>query len=537
MAEERTLKEYAIPSPNESYDAMVYPTVEDNFEIEPALIELVQENQFFGSPTEDPNLHISIFLRLSGTVNANQEVVRLHYFPFSLRGRASAWFNSLKLGSITSWQQMRQTFLAQFFPHSKIVHLRKQIIQFTQKDGESLYNAWERFKEMLRLCPHHGLENWLIIHTFYNGLLYPTKIYVDAAAGGALMNKTYTEAYALIEDMAQNHYQWTYGRDTTNVAPSPSQKEVGMYKNSSLDHLAAKVDALTQKFDKINTSAVTHPPVSPLCEVCGVFGHIGIDCQLGSVVRSPEQVNYAQYNQGFKNNQIFFQTPQNLFGQETTPLSYANNQIVPQKSSLELFLENFLINQSEQLQEFKNQTEFLKDSLAKHTLNVDSIVTHSKMIETQTSQVPQQLATPSQTSEVLLSQTETNPKDHIRAIIFRDGNQLEDPVVKIKNNEREIGSDKPQSEKAIGENDKPFVSPSHEPKIPLTQEFAKSKLDEQFRNFIEILPNKLPPKLKDPERFSIPCVIGYKTFEKAMCDLGEHVSLLPLSLSERLGIG
>jgi hypothetical protein len=157
---------------------------------------------------------------------------------------------------------------------------------------------------MLRLCPHHGLEKWLIIHTFYNGLLYTTKIYVDAAAGEALMKKTYTTSYALIEDMTQNHYQWTSERAIT--ASSPSKKEVGMYEISSLDHLAAKVDALTQKFDKINTSAVTPAPVSPPCEVCGVFGHIGIDCQLGSIVRSPEQVNYAQNNQGFRNNQIFF---------------------------------------------------------------------------------------------------------------------------------------------------------------------------------------------------------------------------------------
>jgi len=60
---------------------------------------------------------------------------------------------------------------------------------------------------MLRICPHHGLEKWLIIHTFYNGLLYTTKMNVDVAAGRDLMNKTYTAAYALIEDMAQNHYK------------------------------------------------------------------------------------------------------------------------------------------------------------------------------------------------------------------------------------------------------------------------------------------------------------------------------------------
>ena len=101
----------------------------------------------------------------------------------------------------------------------------------------------------------------------------------------------------------------------------------------------------------------------------------------------------------------------------------------------------------------------------------------------------------------------------------------------------EIRSDEPQSEKAIGENDKPLTPPPHEPKIPLTQGFAKSKLDEQFRNFIKILPNKLPPKLKNPERFSIHCVIGSETIGRAMCDFGDSVSLMPLSLHERLGIG
>ena len=128
---------------------------------------------------------------------------------------------------------------------------------------------------------------------------------------------------------------------------------------------------------------------------------------------------------------------------------------------------------------------------------VDSIATHNKMLETQISQVAQQVAISSQTPGVFPSQTETNPKYHISAITLRDDTQLKDPVEK---NEGEIESDEPQSEKAIGENEKPFVSPPHEPKNPLTQEFAK--LDEQFRNIIETLPNKLPPKLTDPESFS-----------------------------------
>jgi len=72
MAEERTLKEYATPFTEEPHAIILYPTVEgNNFEIKPGLIYLVQQNQFFGSPTEDLNLHVSNFLKLSGTLKAN----------------------------------------------------------------------------------------------------------------------------------------------------------------------------------------------------------------------------------------------------------------------------------------------------------------------------------------------------------------------------------------------------------------------------------------------------------------------------------
>jgi hypothetical protein len=52
-----------------------------------------------------------------------------------------------------------------------------------------------------------------------------------------------------------------------------------------------------------------------------------------------------------------------------------------------------------------------------------------------------------------------------------------------------------------------------------------------------IIQNKLPPKLKDPGSFSIPCVIGSETIKKVMCDFGASVSLMSLSLYERMGIG
>jgi len=99
--------------------------------------------------------------------------------------------------------------------------------------------------------------------------------------------------------MAQNHYQWTSERVIVVLAPPASKKEAGMYEVSTLDHLSAKVDTLFQKFDKSSVSVVTPAPVSPPCEVRGMFGNTDVECQLGSAVESP------QYNQGMRPNQFF----------------------------------------------------------------------------------------------------------------------------------------------------------------------------------------------------------------------------------------
>ncbi|RTK55130.1 hypothetical protein DRJ73_15255, partial [Enterococcus faecalis] len=47
---------------------------------------------------------------------------------------------------------------------------------------------------------------------------------------------------------------------------------------------------------------------------------------------------------------------------------------------------------------------------------------------------------------------------------------------------------------------------------------------------------RLPQKRQDPGKFSIPCTIGTMTFEKALCDLGSGINLMPLSVMEKLGI-
>ncbi|XP_061363427.1 uncharacterized protein LOC133307025 [Gastrolobium bilobum] len=51
-----------------------------------------------------------------------------------------------------------------------------------------------------------------------------------------------------------------------------------------------------------------------------------------------------------------------------------------------------------------------------------------------------------------------------------------------------------------------------------------------------IIQKKLPPKLKDPGRFSIPCNIGNMEVKNVLCDLGASINVMPLFMMKKLGI-
>jgi len=130
----------------------------------------------------------------------------------------------------------------QILPANKTASLRNQITSFTQREEETLYEVSERFKDLLRLCPHHGLQKWMVVQTFYNRVTQPVRSMIDAAAGGTLMSKTEEEAYNLIEEMALNNYQWSNER-------GQPKRVGGKYEIDALTLRTAKMDVMTQKLD------------------------------------------------------------------------------------------------------------------------------------------------------------------------------------------------------------------------------------------------------------------------------------------------
>ncbi|KAF7823691.1 uncharacterized protein G2W53_021835 [Senna tora] len=142
------------------------PAIEANhFEINLNIIQSLQSHvQFGGFPTEDPIAHILNFLEVCDTFKQNgvsEDAVKLWLFPLSLRDRAKWWLNSLPAGSITTWEDLANKFLAKYVPLGKTVKLQNDIMSFCQYDYENLYEAWERFNDLFQRCPHHGFPKWL----------------------------------------------------------------------------------------------------------------------------------------------------------------------------------------------------------------------------------------------------------------------------------------------------------------------------------------------------------------------------------------
>jgi hypothetical protein len=179
---------------------------DDNFELKPTLINMVQQSPFCGKASEDANAHLQHFVEICSTFTiqgVTQDAVHLHLFPFSLLGKAEQWFYSNKK-AVSTWEKCSNAFLTKFFLLGKTNALQNKISTFQQLMDETIAEAWERLHDYISACPHHDMEEWFIIQTFYHGLIHTTYEHIDAATGGSFFALSIEEAHKLIEKMASN---------------------------------------------------------------------------------------------------------------------------------------------------------------------------------------------------------------------------------------------------------------------------------------------------------------------------------------------
>ncbi|KAL5573431.1 hypothetical protein UlMin_023028 [Ulmus minor] len=362
--------------------------------------------------------------------------------------------------------------------------------------------------------------------TFYNGLLPPTRLMLDPSTGGALLNKSYAEAYDLIESIAANSYQWPTSRINS------MKKVAGILELGDVSALTAQIASLTN---------MQHPNFS-------------WSNQTGQSSNNPNRpINpNASAPPGFQQQQG--QRPQ------------IPTQSAPQErgDSLESMMRAFMN---------KTETHIQNQGVALRNL------------ENQVGQLATALS--SRPSGALPSNTESpqrDGKEHAKAITLRSGNTVEVPeaskrtqkesdlvqeevITEQVKNQQENKEVKNSAEKSDA--DVPVVPQQihqqRRPPPPFPQRFQKQQQDKKFQKFLDVLkqlhlnipfvealeqmPNyvkfmkdmlmkkrrfgefetvaltrecsaalqsKLPPKLQDPGSFTIPCSIGGQYCGKAL---------------------
>ena len=385
-------------------------------------------------------MHLTNFLEVCDTIKYNgvtEEALRLRLFPLSLGDRAKHWLTSQPPDSITTWNDLVQKFLTKFFPPSKIAQLVQEINTFGQLEGENLAEAWDRFHELLRKCPHHRLTRWMQVHTFYNGLRNATRTMIDASAGGALMKKTTDQAYEILEDAATNTNQWPRERATpVNM--------VGGTDNAVLNNLVNHVAQLTKQLNRQQgTTNAIQTNLWELCEFCG-GQHSSVECQSGnptveqaqyvsrfnqnqSQQQGPYGGNYYQnqnQGQGRRNNQNHNSQNNQGYGWRNNQNNMPSNQANETPSEKKLDLEQALAQMLTSHSAFMNET---KANMQQQATQLNNQAAQLRSLEAQMGKMAN-LLTERQPGS-LLSNSEVNPRregnEHVKAVTLRSGRELE----------------------------------------------------------------------------------------------------------------
>ncbi|GKB56365.1 retrovirus-related pol polyprotein from transposon TNT 1-94 [Tanacetum coccineum] len=180
-----SLIESNIPEFDHNFD------IEEQSEEEGQFLKELRDNTFSGSEYEDANEHIKKVLEIVDLFHipkVTQDQIMLRAFPVSLTGAASRWLRNQPSGSITTWEVLKTKFLNKYYPPARTAKKMKEINNFQQEPDESLFRAWERFKELLMKCPQHYLTDMQEVILFYNRLDVPTRQILDSK--GAIPSKT-----------------------------------------------------------------------------------------------------------------------------------------------------------------------------------------------------------------------------------------------------------------------------------------------------------------------------------------------------------
>ncbi|GKA47030.1 reverse transcriptase domain-containing protein [Tanacetum coccineum] len=445
--------------------------------------------------------------------------IKLLLFPFSLDGEARDWLDKEPPRSILTWDDLVAKFINQFFPPSKTTYLRNKITNFFQEPNETFNEAWERFKGLLRQCPHHGFSELHQLDTFYNSLNSNDQDALDSAAGGNFLDKMPQEGLAIIESKSKVRYSRSRANDSRVSTDAPLSNSSPSNNSFDMQQIAASLEdkmtiKMKQMMNEMKALVVTTPaPIKAVEEVSvGNFLQRNQPSNLASQMKPPgfnqpnvqnnqnryqgtnsnfNQNRGTNFNQNRQNNQgAVYQAPpyqpptnQPLVNQALPPVSqiqgvsktdfesYAKANDA-NMNNLQMKLDNFQRNQND-FQRVYNDSQKKQDDFQKMML--------SFMQSYHTNQAS--------SSSTLPSNTIPNPRNEAKAITTRSGVSYDGPPIPPPVVEKES--------EATKDTELPSTEDIQPP--PLVQEQTKDKEPIEEPSFVA---NKAKPNLPYPSRLN-----------------------------------
>nr|GEZ86593.1 reverse transcriptase domain-containing protein [Tanacetum cinerariifolium] len=194
-------------------------------------------------------------------------------------------------------------------PHDHIRCLRNEISNFEQKFSESFHEACDRYKDLLRACPHHGFTKLHQLNTFYNALNHTDQDSLNAAAGGNLLERSTQEVLTIIE----NKSKVRNSRSKSIVSQVKACDTNSSFEIAKLTHAVnEQTSAMTTTMTAMLRQFQATPPPAPVkavketCVTCG-GAHPYYQCLAAGGNTFPElrdniqgyvSAATVQYNQG-----------------------------------------------------------------------------------------------------------------------------------------------------------------------------------------------------------------------------------------------
>ncbi|GJV69553.1 hypothetical protein Tco_1485062 [Tanacetum coccineum] len=280
-----TMEQYLALTRGNQAPGVVKPEIGGNvnFEIKSQIMRELREDTFFRNKNDDAYEHVERVLDIVSLFNipgVSHDAVILRVFPITLTGATKRWVDRLPPGTVDSLDLLKKAFIQRYCPPSRTAKQLEEIRNFKQEGDETLYQAWERYNDLLYKCPTHDINNHQKVNIFYNDLGALNLQFLNSQ--GLIPSMTHVQALTAIQTMADHSQKWHDGSSSRSIEGSSSEGIATIMKK--LENLGRDMKKLKENVYAIQVG----------CQNCR-GAHLDKDCPLKEEVKSVKEAKYGEF--------------------------------------------------------------------------------------------------------------------------------------------------------------------------------------------------------------------------------------------------